>query len=135
LGTQSKLFFINKNEEDVRNNNMYTLPVRMEFKDRETRFEAEIMLRKLCKANCSVPYPKKLRKMLNDVVTAGKALQPNCFIRTKVNVENLTLEAHAKTASGWLDLGLKRNIPTDILDLNVSTVPVVMSVDECSQIS
>jgi hypothetical protein len=135
LGTQSKLFFNNKNEEDPRNNNMYTLPVRMEFKDRETRFEAEIMLRKLCKANCSVPYPKKLRKMLNDVVTAGKGLQPNCFIRTKVNVDNLTIEAHAKTASGWLDLGLKREIPIDILDINVSSAPVVMPVDECSQIS
>jgi hypothetical protein len=135
LGTQSKLFFNDKNEEDVRNNNMYTLPVRMEFKDRETRFEAEIMLRKICKANCSVPYPKKLSKMITDVVLAGKALQPNCYIRTKVNVEQLTLEAHAKTASGWLDLGLKRQIPIDILDEIVSTGSNNMIVDESVQIS
>jgi hypothetical protein len=59
--------------------------------------------------------------MITDVVSAGKGLQPNCYIRTKVNVEQLTLEAHAKTASGWLDLGLKRQIPIDILDDIVST--------------
>jgi hypothetical protein len=133
LGTQSKLFFNNRNEEDARNNNMYTLPVRMEFKDRDTRFEAEIMLRKLCKVNCSVPYPKKLRTMLNEIVTAGKSLQPNCFIRTKVNVENLTIEAHAKTASGWLDLGLKKSISYDVLDNSTSNIQ--MTVDEPSQIS
>jgi hypothetical protein len=116
LGTQSKLFFNNKNEEDARNNNMYTLPVRMEFRDRENRFEAEVMLRKLCKVNCSVPYPKKLRDMINDLLKQAKSKQPNCYIRTKVNVEKLTLEAHAKTASGWLDLGLLRTIPTSVLD-------------------
>jgi hypothetical protein len=100
---------------------MYTLPVRMEFKDRESRFEAEIMLRKLCKVSCSVPYPKKMRTLLNSIVSKGKALQPDCYIKTKVNVDNLTIEAFAKTASGWLDLGLKHNIPTDVLDNAISS--------------
>jgi hypothetical protein len=105
----------------------------MEFKDHDTPFEAEIMLRKLCKVNCSVPYPKKLRTMLNEIVTAGKSLEPNCFIRVKINNENLTIEAHAKTASGWLDLGLKKSISYDILDN--SSINIQMTVDEPSQIS
>jgi hypothetical protein len=140
LGTQSKLFFNNRNENDERNNNMYTLPVRMEFKDCENRFEAEIMLRKLCKVSCSVPYPRKLRTQINELIKTAKAKQPNCYIRTKVNVENLTIEAHAKTASGWLDLGLKSSISTDILDNSTNsinnTVEVApMVVSEGSQIS
>jgi hypothetical protein len=135
LGTQSKLFFNNKNVADTRNNTMYTLPVRMEFKDRECRFEAEVMLRKLCGVNCAVPYPKKMRLLLNEVINAGKDLQPDCFIRTKVNVENLTIEASAKTASGWLDLGIKRNIPLDIIDGNIVTGVSQMTVDEPVQIS
>jgi hypothetical protein len=126
LGTQSKLFFNDKNTEDARNNNMYTMPVRMEFRDRDTRFEAEIMLKKLCKVSCSVPYPKKLRTQLNDMIRAGKAKQPNCFIRTRVNVDNLTIEAHAKTPNGWVDLGLKCNISTDILD-NSTAQPILLS--------
>jgi hypothetical protein len=116
LGTQSKLFYNNRNASDTRNNNMYTIPVRMDFRDRESRFEAEVMLRKICKVNCSVPYPKKLRQMLNDLVKEGKRLQLDCFIRTKVNADKLTIDVHAKTSSGWLDLGLNRSIPTNILD-------------------
>jgi hypothetical protein len=96
----------------------------MEFKDRENRFEAEIMLRKLCKVSCSVPYPKKLRNQITSLVKAGKEKQPNCFIRTKVNVENLTVEVHAKTASGWLDLGMKSSISLDVLDNNEAMVTV-----------
>jgi hypothetical protein len=136
LGTQSKLFFNNRNEQDERNNNMYTLPVRMEFKDRESRFEAEIMLRKLCKVNCSVPYPKKFRDQLNELIKTAKTKQPNCYIRTKVNVENLTVEAHAKTVSGWLDLGLKSSISTNILDNSTTTDDsAVMVVSEGTQVS
>jgi hypothetical protein len=136
LGTQSKLFFNDKNSEDPRNNNMYTLPVRMEFADRERRFEAEVMLRKLCKVSCNVPYPKKLRTQLLDLVKQGKAKQPNCFIRTRVNVEKLTVEAHAKTANGWVDLGLQRPIPLDILDTNVmATSASQVTMDVSSQIS
>jgi hypothetical protein len=139
LGNTTKLFFNNRNATDSRNNKMYTVPVRMDFKDRDTRFNAEIMLRKVCNVNCSVPYPKKMRALLGEVVRQGKALQPDCFIRTRVNVENLTVEAHAKTASGWLDLGIKREIPTSILDssVNIPTEDEAMIVSACesSQVS
>jgi hypothetical protein len=121
LGSGTKLFYNSRNDNDVRNNKMYTVPVRMDFKDRETRFEAEIMLKKICKVSCSVPYPKRMRNLLNDLVKKGKSLKPDCFILTRVNVENLTVEVHAKTASGWLDLNLKQGIPLDILGGSVST--------------
>jgi hypothetical protein len=134
LGTKSKLFFNNRNIEDARNNAMYTMPVRMEFKDRETRFESEIMLRKLCKVNCSVPYPKKLRDKITEMIKTGKSQHPNCYIRTKVSVDNLTVEAHAKTAAGWIDLGLKCDITCDILDNN-STHVASASQSASSQVS
>jgi hypothetical protein len=123
LGNSTKLFYNHRNPNDSRNNSMYTVPVRMDFKDKESRFEAEIMLRKVCKVNCSVPYLKKLRSMLGDLVKQGKQLQPDCFIRTKVNVDKLFVEVHAKTASGWLDLGIKKDIPLNILDM--STAPAL----------
>jgi hypothetical protein len=128
LGNSSKLFYNNRNNSDPRNNSMYTVPVRMDFKDKDSRFNAEVMLRKVCKVNCSVPYPRKLRTLLGEVVKQGKALQPDCFIRTKVNIDNLFIEAHAKTASGWLDLGIKQNIPLTVLDNNVSNSDVEMAV-------
>jgi hypothetical protein len=135
LGTTSKLYFNNRNQNGPLNNKMYTLPVRMDFKDRETRFEAEIMLRKICKVNCSVPYPKKMRNLLNDMIKEGKALQPNSFIRTKVNVEKLTVEAHAKTAAGWVDLNIKKSIPVSILDNSTEQVVMEIGESELSQVS
>jgi hypothetical protein len=138
LGTTTKPFFNNFNDKDPRNNNMQTIPVRMDFKDRETRFEAEIMLKKICQVKCAVPYPRRMRTLLNNLVKEGKTLKPDCFIRTKVNVENLTVEAHAKTGDGWLDLGLSRSIPLDILDrqpfFNNDTASQV-NMDTASQIS
>jgi hypothetical protein len=137
LGSGSKLFFNSKNENDPRNNKMHTIPVRMDFEDRETRFEAEVMLRKLCKVNCSVPYPKRMRTILLELVNKGKAYYPNSFIRTKVNVDKLTVEAHAKTANGWVDLGLKQKIPLDILGGAVDPVlaAAVVQVSQPSQAS
>jgi hypothetical protein len=138
LGTTSRKFFNKKNENDDRNNTFCTVPVRFEFKDKEERFQAEKTLRKVCKVSCAVPYPKKLRLMLDACINEGKKKFPNCYIRTKVNVDNLTIEAHAKTGEGWVDLGLKRSIPLNILDAITAEQPtslVAASQSEVMQIS
>jgi hypothetical protein len=95
---------------------MCTLPVRFEFKDKDTRINAEKMLRKICKVSCAVPYPKRLRDIMDNLVKEGKKLMPDSFIRTRVNTDSLTIDVHAKTDQGWHDLGLKCNIPTNICD-------------------
>jgi hypothetical protein len=117
LGVTSKKFFNKKNVNDVRNDTFCTLPVRFEFKDKETRIQSEKILRKVCKVSCAVPYPKRLRTMLDNLISEGKKQYPNCFIRIKVNVDTLTIEAHAKTAEGWVDLGQRCNIPLNICDV------------------
>jgi hypothetical protein len=140
LGATSKKFFNKKNVNDVRNDTMCTMPVRFEFKDRETRIQAETNLRKVCKVSCAVPYPKKLRDILDNLVTQGKKLSPGCFIRTRVNVDSLSIDVHAKTKDGWKDLHLKTCIPLDICDkvsqdkVTTDIVPVA-TVDEDMQVS
>ena len=60
--------------------------------------------------------------MLDEVLKEGKKAYSKCYIRTKVNCENLTNEAHAKTENGWVDLNLKKDISRDILNrFNTST--------------
>jgi hypothetical protein len=49
-------------------------------------------------------------------------------------VENLTVEAHAKTASGWLDLGIKREIPLSILDSSISVPEPDLPVSSMTEI-
>ena len=123
LGTTTRKFFNNAKKDDPRNNKMCTLPVRMDFKDRETRIQAEISMRKICKVSCSTPYPRRLRTMLDAMVKEGKVKAPGCFIRTRVNVDKLTLEAHAKRGESWEDLHLLTAIPIDILDRQVTNLP------------
>jgi hypothetical protein len=117
MGTSTKKFFNNKKIDDVRNNTMYTMPVRMEFKDRDVRFQSELSLRKICKVNCAVPYPKNVRSIIDELIREGKKIRPNSFIRTRVNIDNLTVEAHASVDKKWVDLGLVRNIMSGVNDL------------------
>jgi hypothetical protein len=140
LGATSKKFYNKKNPNDARNDTFCTIPVRFEFKDKETRFQAEKTLRKVCKVSCAIPYPKKLRSMMDCMLSEGKKKYPNSYIRTKVNVDDLTIEAHAKVGDNWIDLGLKTNIPHDICDLvstdeQVAVSQVVASQDEVMCIS
>jgi hypothetical protein len=118
LGNTTKKYFNNKNLNDPMNDKMYSIPVRMDFKDRDTRMQSEIHLRKICKVSCSVPYPKKLQQMIGDLVKAGKGRFLDFFIRTKVNIDKMMVEAHDKTGEGWVDLNLVRPIPLNILDNN-----------------
>jgi hypothetical protein len=55
LGTKTKKFSNKRNPQDPRNDTFCTIPVKFEFKDKDTRIEAEKALRKICK----VSYPKK----------------------------------------------------------------------------
>jgi hypothetical protein len=140
LGSTSRKYFNKKNPKDERNDTFCTMPVRLEFKDRDTRIEAEKTLRKICSVSCAVPYPKKLRSIMDRLITEGKQRCPNSFIRTKVNVDTLTIEAHAKTTNGWLDLGLLTKIPLDICDTvttgepNTASQPAI-TVDEVMCVS
>jgi hypothetical protein len=131
LGTKSKKFFNTKNTKDERNDTFCTIPVRFEFKDKDIRIEAEKTLRKICSVSCAVPYPKRLRDIMSKMITEGKKLYPKSFIRTKVDVDNLSVEAHAKTAEGWVDLGYKCGIPLNILD----TVTTNAALPDPSQLS
>jgi hypothetical protein len=137
LGATSKKFYNKKNPNDSRNDTFCTLPVRFEFRDKDTKIQAEKTLRKVCKVSCATPYPKRLRVMLNTLLNEGKKKYPDSFIRTRVNVDELTMEAHAKVGEGWVDLGLKTVIPHDICDTvtNDSSSQVVSSQHEVMCVS
>jgi hypothetical protein len=116
LGNGSTKYKNDKAPEDPRIGKMCTLPVKLLFKDKDDRILAEQTLRKLCKVRCSTPYPKKLRKMIKDLVDEGKEKAPGHFIRVRVYSDSLKLEAHASIEGKWVDLKLAKNIPLDILD-------------------
>jgi len=122
LGSSSRTFHNNRDNKDPRNGKMCTMPVRMDFKDKDTRIQAEISLRKICQVSCSTPYPKKLRALLKTLVEEGKKIVPDkTFIRTRINVDKLNIEVHAKIDKVWKDLQMSTKIPLDILDTAFSS--------------
>ncbi len=119
LGSGTRTFYNNRDKDDPRNKKFCTVPVRFEFQTKETRIQAEQALRRVCKVSPSVPYPKKIRSMLADTVKRGKDLHPNTFIRTKIDIDQLTIKAMVKVNDKWTDIKeLTQAIPLDSLDRN-----------------
>jgi hypothetical protein len=115
LGKGSKTFFNKKDNNDPRNGKMCTVPIKLSFKDKNTRFQAELALKKACKVKCATPYPRELRAIIDDFVKVCKQDRPGCFILAKVDVDKLLVSAKARTDKGWDDLGRTVNIPQDLL--------------------
>ena len=78
-----------------------TIPVRYDFKDRESRVAAESVLRERCKVDCSTPYPAILRACIKQVVEHIKADYQGEFVRVTVDANRFGLRAARKTTDGW----------------------------------
>ena len=115
MGNGTKKFYNKGKKEDPRNGKMCTVPVRLDFKNKETRIQAEYTLRNICKVSCSTPYPKKLRQLLKLQIEEGKKLRDKCFIRNKVDIDNLRIITSARAENGWEHLDIDMEIPVDIL--------------------
>jgi hypothetical protein len=116
LGKGTKMFYNKRDTNDPRNNKMCTVPVKLTFKDKETRFRAELTLKKACNVRCGTPYPKNLRSLMDNLVKECKVARPKCFILAKVDADKLCVTTRARTDAGWDDLPNTANIPLDILD-------------------
>jgi hypothetical protein len=116
LGKGTKPYFNRKNTSDELNNKFCTVPVKLSWKSKGERIRGEQALRKVCKAKCSVPYPKNIRTLIDEVLKAGQSAKPGLFIRVRVVSENLTVVAHAREDGNWVDLHLGKKIPLDSLD-------------------
>jgi hypothetical protein len=116
LGKGSTKFNNRFDRDDKRNGKMCTVPVKLTWRDKDSRSLAEQTLRKACKVRCGIPYPKKLRNLIKTTVSEGQAIHPDCFIKVKVDTENLQVTASARSKDGWTDLDIAKNIPIDLLE-------------------
>ncbi len=117
LGKGTRPFFNKKDTSDPRNGKMCTVPIKLSFKDKATRFQAELSLKKVCKARCGTPYPKELRSIMDGLVKECKAIKPGSFILAKVDSEKLLITARARNDKGWEDIDRSVPIPENILDM------------------
>jgi hypothetical protein len=96
----------------------YTMPVRLYFKDKVTRDAADGRMRKMCKMGGTIPYHRTLRSVINKVVEEGKAKFPTSFIQVKVEAEKFQLRVSRREGGVWFNNIDVIPLPPSVLDLS-----------------
>jgi len=98
----------------------FTIPVKLSFKDKDTRDAAEFRMRTMCDINCTVPYHRTLRNVIGTVIAENKEKYPDNFIQIKVDVEKFVLKVNRKSKKDkiWYNNVETVALPDSVLDLS-----------------
>jgi hypothetical protein len=104
-----------KNPKDKASGSYCTIPVRYEFKDRETRIQAETILKSTCNVNCATPYPATLRECMKQTGEFFRGVYNTDYVRVSVIGEKLALKVAYKADkdSRWLNHDVLIPIPKE----------------------
>ena len=118
-----------KNPKDDESGSFCTLPVKYEFKDKDTRIHAETTLRTRCKVRCTTPYPTILRECIKQVIDAVKVQFPGEFVRVTVDPSKMCLSVarRGNKDTEWTYLREDIILPKEVLDVTSRTVPKDLS--------
>ena len=95
-GKTTKLYSNKNKQADPKNGKFCTIPVKLNFKDKDTKQQVESLLRNKCKVQCTTPYPLNLRKAIRTVIEEQKVKYPEQFIQVRVDAEGLSLKLSRK---------------------------------------
>jgi hypothetical protein len=129
LAMVTKMEFFGKQTKKSKNklgedDDFCTIPVKLVFKDKETREAADGRLRKLCKMGGTIPYHRTLRNVINTTIEDAKSKYPRSFIQVKVDVENFQLKISRLEDGTWYNNVEQVTLPDSVLDLS-RTGPIV----------
>jgi len=130
FGKVTKPYRNGGNAQDPENGKFCTLPVKMNFKDKDAKIRAETVLRGTCKLQCSTPYPLQLRKAIKIVLASQKEAHPKEFVQVRVDPENLTLRVSRKIEGKWFN-----NVETVPLGTEVLELGTVANTDDAMEVS
>ena len=130
FGKATKLYTNKNNAADQLNRKFCTLPVKMVFKDKDSKTRAETVLRKTCKVQCTTPYQVQLREIIKNTIDTYRDKFPDSFIQVKVDPEGLQLKLsrRAKVANAeWVNNFEVIRLEDSVMDLGtVSNHPLAM---------
>ncbi len=115
-----------KGSKKTDNAAFYTVPVKYEFKDKETRVRAEQILRQTCAIQCSTPYPPILRECIRQTINEIKVDHPHDFIRVNVDAKNKSLRAFIRPQGEgmeWRKLSVPIPLPEEAMDVTSRSIP------------
>ena len=122
-GKQTKTY---RNPKDTENSGAFcTLPVRYDFKDRDTRARVENILREKCDIKCSTPYPLVIRECMKQAAERTKKTYPEASIRVNLDAKNFCLRIAKKGRDEPTFTYLRKHLPLPIeaLDTTLKKLP------------
>jgi hypothetical protein len=107
---------INENKEKVEED-YYTIPVKLSFKDKKTREAAEVRIRTLCKMYGTVPYHRTLRNALNTIIEECKQKYKGDYIQTRLVADKMQVKISRRDKDGtWFDNVEVVDLPYSVLE-------------------
>jgi hypothetical protein len=95
----------------------YTIPVKLSFKDKKTREAAEVRIRSLCKMYGTVPYHRTLRNALNVIIEESKSKYRGDYIQVKLVADKMQVKVSRKDTAGvWHDNVDVVDLPPSVLE-------------------
>jgi len=125
FGTSTKIY-TGKNDKDPSNKPFCTIPVRYQFKDRDTRTFAEKTLRDTCGVSCATPYPALVRESIKQVVDHVKKSFPDDYIKVNVLVKEFSLKVSRRPKGQnreWFVLPDLIPLPEEAWNVSVKKIP------------
>jgi hypothetical protein len=96
LGQASRPYKNNRDENDPKNSTFHTMPVKLEFEDRQQRVYFEQSMRSCCKLRASISLPPFLQKERTAFDSAMRQLYPGYMIMVRPDAARCVLTAVRK---------------------------------------
>jgi hypothetical protein len=122
------------NKNDPNSGLFCTIPVKYTFPDKDTRVEAETILKEKCGINCATPYPVILRECIKQVIDKVKEDYPNSRVKVIVDANRFCLRAARREKGGeggkkWESFESLIPLPREALNVETRRVPEGFSME------
>jgi hypothetical protein len=118
LSMVKNIDYFGKTTKQAKGKDFFTIPVKLTYKDKDTRTTAEQNLRKLCKVSCTTPYHSTLRDVMKKTMEEAKVKYKNCYIQTRVDVDSMSLRLSYRQDGIWYNDVDKIPLPDSVFDLS-----------------
>jgi hypothetical protein len=124
-GRKTKTYINNK---DPLSKSFCTVPVKYEFRDKDSRISAETVLQEKCGIHSTTPYPAVVRECIKQVVEKVKADYPSNQVKVNVDCNTFSLKVSRReksegSSNKWESFDYKIPLPALAFDVDLRKVP------------
>jgi hypothetical protein len=122
LSMVKNMDFFGKTTKQAKGKDFFTIPVKLAYKDKDTRIAAKQNLRKLCKVSCTTPYHSTLRDVMKKTM---QAKYKDSYVQTRLDTDNMMLKVSYRQNDIWYNDVEKIELPDSVYDLSNMVTRVV----------